>query len=48
MDTMRQTDVIRTCRNEPIVYPVVTEVALLSNPLALIKIDGLMGAGVYA
>jgi hypothetical protein len=44
MDTMRQTDVIRACRNEPIIHPVVTEVALLSNPLLFIEGDGLMGA----
>jgi hypothetical protein len=45
MDAMSQTDVIGTCRNKAIIYPVVTEVALLCNSFVLIKGNGPVGTG---
>ena len=46
MDAMSQADVVGTRRDEPIIHPMVTEVALLCNPFVPVKGNGPMGAGI--
>ena len=46
MDTMRRTDIIRASRDEPVFNSMMTKVALLSNTLNRVKVDGLIRASL--
>ena len=48
MDTMRQAYIIRTSRDKPLVYPVITQVALLGDAFFVVKGDGIVGAYIDA
>ena len=45
---MRRADVIRTSRDESVFNSVMTKVALLRNTLVLVKINGIIWAGLDA
>ena len=48
MDAVRQADIVGAGRDEPLFYPVVTEVAFVGDALCVVKCDGIVGAGVDA
>jgi len=48
MDAMGETDIIGTGRDESLINPVMTEVALPGNALILIKSNGIVGTYLYA
>ena len=43
IDTMPGADIIRTCRDESVVHPVRTEVALPGDILIRVKFNGIVG-----
>jgi hypothetical protein len=45
---MPQTDIIGTGRQQPLIYPVMTEIAFSGLTLFMIKRDSLIGAGLQA
>jgi len=45
---MRQAYIIRTSRDKPLVYPVMTQVALLCDAFIVVKGDGIVGAYIDA
>ena len=45
-DAVRRTDIVGAGRDEPLVYAVVTEVAFVGDVPRIIKIDGIIGAGI--
>ena len=48
VDTVSQADIIRTSRDQTLVYPVMTQVALLCDTLVFVKGNGLIGTFINA
>ena len=48
IDAMGRTYVVGTCRQEPVIHPVVAEVALLGHALISVKVDGIIGTRIDA
>ena len=43
--TVRRTNIIRAGRDQSVIDPMMAQIALLSDPFLLIKVNGVIGAG---